>query len=245
MKWYHADLHIHSVLSPCGDLDMSPQNVVNILKSKGIDIFAITDHNRMLNYKAYLQKAEESGITCLLGVEIQTSEEIHLVALFDDHKKGFNFQNELYDSLIPIKNDPEYFGDQVILGENEEILGFEERALINSSMWTLDECYEKVLEYDGFCFPAHEDASSYSITAQLGFIPEYPDFKAIGITAHCNTENLFTKYPQLKKYTLIRSSDAHYPKDIASGYSRFYIEAPTVQEIQKACTGQDGRKIEI
>ncbi len=245
MKWYNADLHIHSVLSPCGDLDMSPQNVIHALKAKQIDIFAITDHNRMLNFKAYQSRANQEGITCILGIEVQTSEEIHLVALFDDHEKGFEFQTELYDSLIPINNDPDYFGDQVILNENEEILGFEERALINSSMWTLDECYEKVKEYEGFCFPAHEDASSYSIIAQLGFIPDYPDFKAIGITAKCNTEILFTKYPQLKKYTLIRSSDAHYPKDIASGISRFFIEAPTVEEIEKACMRTDGRKIEI
>ncbi|MBP7563858.1 MAG: PHP domain-containing protein [Candidatus Cloacimonetes bacterium] len=243
MKWYNADLHIHSVLSPCGDLDMSPQTVINALLEKNIEIFAITDHNRMLNFKAYYHKALEAGLTCLMGVEIQTQEEIHILAFFDTHKEGYAFQNELYDSLLPMKNDPDYFGDQVIIGENDEIIGFEEKALINSSMWTLDETYEKVTEYNGFCYPAHEDATSFSILAQLGFMPEYPDFKAIGISAKCNVENLFTKYPALKKYTLVRSSDAHYPQDIASGYSKFYINEPTVAEIRKACTGLDGRKI--
>jgi len=45
MKTYRADLHIHSVLSPCGDLDMSPVNIVEEASRKGLDIIGITDHN--------------------------------------------------------------------------------------------------------------------------------------------------------------------------------------------------------
>jgi hypothetical protein len=243
MRWYNADLHIHSVLSPCGDLEMSPENVIRVLKEKNIDIFAITDHNRMLNFQAFYSKALENDLVCLPGVEIQTQEEIHLVALFDDISRARLFEEELYNSLLGIKNDPEYFGDQIIINEMEEILGFEEKALINSSMWSLDETVQKVLDYEGFCFPAHEDAMSFSIIAQLGFIPDYLDFPAIGISSKCNAENLFTKYPDLKKYTLIRCSDAHYVQDIASGFTRFFIESPTVQEITKACRGQEGRKL--
>lgn len=243
MRWFNADLHIHSVLSPCGDLNMSPDIIINHLLEKHIDIFAITDHNRMLNYPAFLKKATENNLTCLLGIEVQTQEEIHLIALFDSFEKGKAFETELYDSLLPLKNDPDYFGDQVIIDEYNQILGFEEKALINSSIWSLDETVEKIIQYNGFCFPAHEDAPAYSIIAQLGFIPKYLDFPAIGISAKCNTENLFTNYPILKKYTLIRCSDAHYPQDIASGFTKFFLERPTVQEISLACRGLEGRKL--
>ncbi|HOE90600.1 MAG TPA: PHP domain-containing protein [Candidatus Cloacimonadota bacterium] len=243
MKWYKADLHIHSVLSPCGDLGMSPQAVIDKLIEHKIDIFAITDHNSMLNFSTYYKKAQEYNLSCIMGVEVQTQEEIHLLAFFDSHEDGFAFSQALYDSLLPIANDPDFFGDQVILGDNDEIIGFEEKALINSSMWTLDEAYEKVLEFNGFCYPAHEDALSFSIIAQLGFIPQEPKFQAIGITAKCIIENLFTKYPYLKNYTLIRSSDAHYIQDVASGFTKFFINEPTVAEIKKACSGIDGRMI--
>ncbi|MCB5251306.1 MAG: PHP domain-containing protein [Candidatus Cloacimonadales bacterium] len=243
MKWFNADLHIHSVLSPCGDLGMSPQTIVDKLIEHKIDIFSITDHNSMKNFDTYYEKAVENNLICIMGIEVQTQEEIHLLAFFDSHEDGYAFSRELYDSLLPIQNDPEFFGDQVIIGVNDEILGFEEKALINSSIWSMDEAYAKVEEFNGFCYPAHEDASSFSIIAQLGFIPQHPNFQAIGISAKCNKEKLFTKYPNLKNYTLIRSSDAHYPQDIASGFSKFFINEPTVDEIKKACSGIDGRMI--
>lgn len=245
MKWYKADLHIHSVLSPCGDLEMSPSHVIPVLLEKGIDIFAITDHNRMKNFPAFQKVAFRNGITCIPGIEVQTQEEVHLLALFDDHAQAEAFEEELYSTLLPIDNDPDYFGDQVIIDENENILDVESRALINSSMWTLDEAVEKVREYGGLCYPAHEDAMTNSITAQLGFIPENLNFIAVGITAKCNLENLFTKFPYFKKYALVRSSDAHYVKDIGSGITEFFLEKPTIAEIELALQGIDGRKYSV
>lgn len=242
-NWYKADLHIHSVLSPCGDLEMSPSTIIHNLIAKKVNMFAITDHNSMANFDAYHYHAKKNGLICFPGIEIQTSEEVHLVALFDDIKDAKQFERQLYLSLLPLENDPDYFGDQVIIDNEENLVGFENRALINSSMWSLDECVEKVRFFNGFCFPAHEDASSFSITAQLGFIPEVLDFSAIGITAKCNKENLFTKYPYFLKYALIRNSDAHYPQDIASGTSDFFINEPSVKEIELATKGIDGRLI--
>ena len=99
MKWYKADLHIHSVLSPCGDLGMSPQAVIDKLIEHKIDIFSITDHNSMLNFSTYYKKAQEYNLSCIMGVEVQTQEEIHLLAFFDSHEDGFAFSQALYDSL--------------------------------------------------------------------------------------------------------------------------------------------------
>ncbi len=240
-KWYKADLHIHSVLSPCGDLEMSPSVVINKLIERNVDMFAITDHNSMANYEAYNFHAQKAGIKCFPGIEIQTAEEVHLVALFDDYEKAKKLARQCYLSLMPIENDPDYFGDQVLIDEEENLVGFENRALINSSVWTLEETVEKIRSFDGFCFPAHEDALSFSITAQLGFIPEVLDFSAVGITAKCDKENLFTKFPYFLKYALIRNSDAHYPQDIASGTTEFFIKDRSVKEIELATKGLDGR----
>ena len=42
---FKADLHIHTVLSPCGDLEMSPTAIVDRALSRGLDMIAISDHN--------------------------------------------------------------------------------------------------------------------------------------------------------------------------------------------------------
>jgi 3',5'-nucleoside bisphosphate phosphatase len=243
MRWYKADLHIHSVLSPCGGLEMSPSALMKKVKELGLDIIAITDHNTMANCSTYHQVADKEGVNFLNGVEIQTSEEIHLLALFDDFDKAMSFDRQLYDSLLNIPNDPEYFGDQVVIDADENIIRCEARALINSSVWTLEEVLNKVHDYDGFCFPAHVDAKTFSIIGQLGFIPNNLDLEAVGITAHGDKKEIVRLFPYLQKYALIRSSDAHYLADVGSGTTMFWLESPTVNEIRMACKGIQGRKI--
>ncbi|MBN1327101.1 MAG: PHP domain-containing protein, partial [Candidatus Cloacimonetes bacterium] len=112
MKWYKADLHIHSVLSPCSSLEMAPESVMLAARDQHLDIVSITDHNSMQNSLVYGQSAQKHHLSYIFGVEIQTGEEIHLIALFDDWTLAEEFNDELYQSLIPIKNDPEFFGDQ-------------------------------------------------------------------------------------------------------------------------------------
>jgi 3',5'-nucleoside bisphosphate phosphatase len=243
VQWYKADLHIHSVLSPCGGLEMSPSALVNRAKELKLDIIAITDHNTMANCPAYKQVVEKENIKLICGVEIQTAEEIHLVALFDDDADILDFDRELYDSLLNIPNDPDYFGDQVVIDAEENIIRCEEKALINSSVWTLEEAIQKVHEYSGFCYPAHVDAHTFSVIGQLGFIPGDLKLDAIGLTAHAVLEDVIKKYPYLEKYALIRSSDAHYLADIGSGYETFWIEKPTIEEIKMACDRVGGRRI--
>ncbi len=222
---------------------MSPKALMKRAKEKGLDIIAITDHNTMANCSAYHRVAAKDDIAFINGVEIQTSEEIHLVALFDEADDASAFDKELYESLLPIPNDPDYFGDQVVIDSNENIIRCEERALLNSSTWTLDEALDKIHEYHGFCYPAHVDVHTFSIIGQLGFIPDDMPIDAIGITAHGDRDRILADFPYLEKYALIRSSDAHYLADVGSGYAMFYLEKPTVSEIRKACMGTEGRKL--
>ena len=235
MKWFKADLHIHSVLSPCGSLEMSPKSVMNYAKKEELDIIAITDHNSMANFSSYKSVADRYDITLLCGMEVQSSEEIHTIALFDDISKAKEFELLLYDSLLPIENDSDYFGDQVMIDEHENIIGFEKRALINSSIWSFDETLQKIFDYEGFAFPAHVDADTYSVIAQLGFIPENDNILAVGVTAKCILKDVIDSYPYLKKYALIKNSDAHYLKDIGSGFTHFFLKEPTIEQIKLAC----------
>ena len=245
MRWFKADLHIHSVLSPCGGLEMSPQAVMEQAQQNHIEIIAITDHNSLANCLEYEKIAKEFGIKLIYGVEVQTAEEVHAIVLFDKWLEAKEFGDNLYNSLLPIENDPDFFGDQVVINAAEEIVRLEERALINSSMWTFEEMLDMVDAYNGFVFPAHIDATAYSVIAQLGFIPEHKSIIAVGLTAKCDIDKLLAVYGYLEKYTFIRNSDAHYLAQIGSAYTEFYLEEATVAEIIKACKREDGRMTKI
>jgi PHP family Zn ribbon phosphoesterase len=245
MRWFTADLHIHSVLSPCGGLEMSPRELIARIKACGIDWMAITDHNSLANCEAYDAVAKKAGIAFTWGVEAQTLEEIHLQVYFDDPLMAQKFGSELYNSLLPIENDPDFFGDQVIIDENENILGMEHRALINSSTWDLNAMVQKAREFGGYCVPAHVDAGVNSLLSQLGFIPAEPEFDLFGLTAQADLSAFLAQNGSLSPKAFLRCSDAHYLDDIGTGISRIYVREPSAAELAKAAKGLDERKIVI
>jgi hypothetical protein len=222
---------------------MAPHDLVKRLQECKIDWFAITDHNTMANCPAYAAVAKDAGLFFSWGVEIQTSEEIHLLAYFDSPSQAQEFDTKLYNSLLPLENDAEYFGDQVVIDENENILRVEQRALINSSLWDLSQTAKTIMAYGGFAVPAHIDAGVNSIISQLGFMPEEPAFELFGVTAGLDMQDWRVRQPYFTKRSLIKASDAHYLADIGSGYSELYLAEASVAELQKAALGADGRHI--
>jgi PHP family Zn ribbon phosphoesterase len=223
---------------------MSPGAVIDKALESGLEIMAITDHNSLKNCSAYIQKGAQSGILVVPGVEIQTSEEIHLIALFPDLAAALKFDELIYNSLLPVENKPDFFGDQVIIDADENIIGMEERALINSSLWSLDEAVAEVRFSGGICFPAHVDATAYSLLGQLGFIPPDLNFQTLGVSAKCKLERLRTQYPFTEKYQIVRNSDSHYLEQIGIGYSNFYLEKPSFEEVAFAINRENNRFIQ-
>jgi predicted metal-dependent phosphoesterase TrpH len=49
LRRLRADLHIHTCLSPCGELAMSPRAVVEGARAARLDLIAVTDHNTTEN----------------------------------------------------------------------------------------------------------------------------------------------------------------------------------------------------
>ena len=130
MKLFY-DLHIHTSLSPCGDNDMSPMNIVNMAIIKGLDVIAITDHNSVKNCLAALETAKEHDILVIPGMEIQTKEEVHLLCLFRDMEAALKFA-EIIDPLIPdVANNPDFFGEQIIYDVSGNVVGKEKRLLVS------------------------------------------------------------------------------------------------------------------
>ncbi|NLK49055.1 MAG: PHP domain-containing protein [Candidatus Cloacimonetes bacterium] len=234
MQWFNADLHIHSVLSPCGGLEMAPFDLVSRLRELEINWMAITDHNSMANCAAYEKVAKMAGIRYTWGVEMQTAEEIHMLVYFDDKEAAQSFDKELYAALPPIDNDPDFFGDQVVIDENANILRMEQKALSSSVYWDLSEAVSIARAHGGYCVPAHVDAGANSILSQLGFMPLEPEFDLLGITARLNLSSFLKQHPQLAGKAFMRCSDAHYLSDLGSGSTRLKLTDATVADLISA-----------
>lgn len=79
-------MHLHTCLSPCGSLEMSPQRIVETALERGVDAIAVTDHNSTLQCPEIQALGEERGLMVFAGAEVTTREEAHCVALFADDR---------------------------------------------------------------------------------------------------------------------------------------------------------------
>ena len=204
------DFHIHSCLSPCGDKDMTPQNIVNMAKIMGYDAIALTDHNTCGNCEAVVRIGKEVGITVIPGMELCTSEEVHVVCLFPDCQKANEFSDYVYSTLPHVKNKPNIFGEQIKMDENDETVGYEEKLLITASGISCARAVEVVKSFGGICYPAHIDRSSFSILSNLGTIDESFGFTCAEIFDLSKEEELKQNHPYLNNIKIISDSDAHY-----------------------------------
>lgn len=204
------DFHLHSCLSPCGDNDMTPYNLVNMAKLLGYDIIALTDHNSCLNCPAALKAGEEAGITVVPGMELCTSEEIHAVCLFPDLKNALEFSDYVKSTMPPVKNDASIFGEQLIMDSTDRIIGNEEILLTAASGISIDDAVKEVSRFGGTVFPAHLDRASYSVLSVLGFMYPEMGFAAAEFTHKAYIPQYEEKHPLLKEMKKLRNSDAHY-----------------------------------
>ena len=209
MKLYY-DLHIHSCLSPCGDNDMTPYNLVNMAKLFGYDIIALTDHNSCLNCESAVKIGEKIGITVVPGMELCTSEEIHCVCLFPTVEKAMEFSAYVRTLMPPVKNKEHIFGEQLIMDCEDKILGKEELLLTTAADISIDYLPDTVESYGGVCFPAHINRSSYSIISSLGDFSEYLRVSAFELTPDAGEKEYLEKYKGTQGKIILRSSDAHY-----------------------------------
>lgn len=245
MKKFRADLHMHTVLSPCGDLEMSPANIVRKASERGIDILGITDHNSTLHAPLIKELASREGIMVLMGAEVTTKEEVHCLCFFENEELLSQFQEYLNRHLPNIPNDTDRFGYQVVVNEEEEITDEIDCLLISGLNQGIEEIEKKVHALNGLFIPAHINKTVNSIISQLGFLP--PDLKvdALEISQHTTKSEFLKKNKYLKNYNFIQSSDAHYIDNIGNAWTNFFMERRSFEEIKMALAGIDGRKIEI
>ena len=224
MNRYYYDFHIHSCLSPCGDNDMTPNNIAGVCALAGLQIAALTDHNSVKNCPAFYQAAKKQGIIPIAGMELTTAEDIHVVCLFEELADAMAFGDAVDERRIRIPNRVDIFGDQIIMNAEDEPIGVEEDLLPNATMLSLDDVPPLVEQYRGVCFPAHIDRDANGIIAILGTVPEHPAFACAELRDYINKEEYQAKYPILQNKRLLCGSDAHYLWDIRDAEAYFDLE---------------------
>jgi len=239
LKVYTADLHIHTCLSPCGDLEMAPRNIVQRAVEVGLDVIAITDHNSAKNVPAVIDAAVGAPLTVVPGMEVQTREEVHVLTLFGDLGSLRQWQDRVERGLPDVANKPDYFGDQPIVTAAGEIIGFEPKLLLASVAMTVEEVFRIVAGLGGYSIPAHVDRMSFSIIGQLGFIPPSLPIRVVEVFDLAKLHNL----PSIQELHVITASDAHFLADIGGKTTRLLLGGATFDEIVMALEGSEGRKI--
>lgn len=238
-----ADLHIHTCLSPCAELSMTPRDIVETAASLGINIIAVCDHNSAENVSVTRDLALKKGILVIPGMEINTSEEVHVLGLFGDIGDAYKMQGVIYENLQPGENDEDTFGMQVVVNEVDEVLGFNKRLLIGATNLSVDKVVDLIHGFNGIAVASHIDRDGYGIIGQLGFIPAELGFDALEISRRTRPDEARIKFASYKYLPWISSSDAHRLEDIGKRTTSLFMHHSTFEELRLALTGAGGRKV--
>lgn len=242
MKNYKADFHIHTVLSPCGSLDMSPVNIIQAAKKKHINIIGITDHNATQHTQVAKKIGDREGVFVLCGCEVCTKEDIHCLAFFEKPEEITAFQAYIDKYLPPIPNDPDKFGYQVIVNEDEEIVDELPYYLLSGIDQSMDEVQDEVKSLNGIFIPAHIDRGSFSVTSQLGFVPFDLKPDAFEISKFCSFQKILKLYPYISSYRITQDSDAHFIDDVGCVCNVLELEELSFKSIREyLCTKNDSK----
>jgi len=240
VKEFRADLHIHTCLSPCADLQMSPRNIVSEAKRKGVQVIGICDHNSAENVPAVEKNAAREGITVIGGMEVTSKEEVHILALFGGEESLLSLQEIVHEHLHGT-NDKKLYGEQVIVNEEDEVLGFSSKLLIGATDISIERLVDLIHAHDGLAIAAHVDREGFGIFGQLGFIPAGLPLDALELADPSKRDRI----PQGNCLPFITSSDAHKLEDVGRRSTTFLMEAANTAEIRRCLAGVEGRRTRI
>jgi len=241
MRLWRADLHIHTCLSPCAEPEMTPRAIVARAREAGLDLIAICDHNAAENAEAVARAGRREGLAVILGIEVTTREEVHILGLFDRPSDLEGVQEHVY-AYLDGENRPEVFGRQAVIGEDGAMVGENPRLLIGACDLALDEVVGLIESNHGCCIASHIDREGFGLIGHLGFVPDVA-LDGLEVSARMTVEEAREKFGLGEEYGIIRSSDAHRLDEIGQAVTVFELAAPTAQEVRLALQGSEGRRV--
>jgi PHP family Zn ribbon phosphoesterase len=220
------DFHIHSCLSPCAELEMSPRTIIARSQAAGIDCIALTDHSCIENLPAFHDACAAAGMACLYGTEVSTAEEVHVLCIFDDLSRALDFGRMIYCHLPDVPNDPNRFGEQPVINAKEEVQYFAKKLLNIGTDISFFDLIPMVLDAGALCIPSHIDRPMCGAISHLGFLPDLP-YDAVEAVGEIDPEIS-------RRWPVVRFSDAHYTDQIARRFTEIETEAFTVPALRTA-----------
>jgi PHP family Zn ribbon phosphoesterase len=247
IRTFRMDLHIHTCLSPCGTPENVPTRIVEAAVETHLDAIGICDHNGSENVSAVRRAAARihPGIRVFGGMEITTREEAHLLAIFEGEEELNQMQETVYAHL-PGTNDPDAFGAQYIVDDEDYVIGYNDHLLMGATTMSIDDTVALIHGYGGLAFASHIDREAFGVISQLGFIPEDVRFDALEISPHY-ASSPFDLSPYIGEGragpVAVTFSDAHQLGDIGRAYTRFLMAGATLSELKLALDGLRGRHV--
>ena len=230
----HYDLHIHSCLSPCSDDDMTPNNIVNMAVLKGLRLIAVSDHNTVGNVASTMAAGRHAGLLVVPAMELCTAEEIHLLCLFPSLDAGLSFEASVIGSSVPLRNRPDIFGNQWLLGPDDEVIGPESRMLLAASGLGVDAALRLLDGLGGVAVPAHIDRDAYSMPATLGEVPPSYGFLTVEISRHADEASVRNLHPETANAGYLINSDAHHLQDISDPVHGVHLPECTIPALMSS-----------
>ena len=245
MDFLAIDLHIHSLLSPCADREMTPPNIITRAKDVGLEAIVIADHNSAENQQAFLELGKRMGIKILPGIEVQSREDVHLLCIFDSLEQVLRWQHLIYENLPSLENNKEIFGFQEVVDSQGRKIGENNRLLLAATSFSIDAINEQVTALGGLVLPAHIDRPSFSLWNQMGFLKDEFNFIGVELTPHLKRKKEQLEFIRERNLGVVISTDAHQLSQIKGPYTRAYLEDFTVQELTIALKREQGRSIKL
>ena len=241
MPELYYDFHIHSCLSPCGDDEMTPKNIVGMAALAGCNVIAVADHNSTKNCKAVMEAAKQAGLLAVPAMELTTKEEVHVLCFLPDLAAAEDFGRYVYGKLPNIKNRADIFGRQLYMDAQDQIIGEEDKLLLSAADIGIYEVYDLVKSYGGTAIPAHIDRGSFSLISNLGFYDSAMQFPAVELTANCDIR----AFKQAHNISLPHfvNSDAHTLEQIPDAVNKILAGSFCAQGVIRAIENSIGNKI--
>ncbi len=225
-----ADLHIHSCLSPCASLEMSPRLIAATAAAKGIRLAALTDHNSARNTPAFAETCRTVGIQPLFGMEVTTVEECHVLTIFDKLEQAAAMEQWVAASQPREPLNLKFFSDQPVVDAEENILEMIDYYLGAATTHSIESVQRQTHKFDGIFIPSHINRAAFSVESQLGFLPP-GTYDAIEVQPQV-LKQYQRRYPHLP---VITASDAHHPDQIGAAPIELPLSPPvTIDRLRTA-----------
>lgn len=208
------DLHIHSGLSPCAEDEMSPNNIVQMAKLHQLDLISVCDHNSTYQQAITAKIAQKNGIEYWYGVELNTKEDVHVLAYFKKLEHIQSLQNTLNHHIQRIQNNEDFFGQQIIYDENDYRISKVDYLLLSALDLNLNDCIHEIHKNHGKAVLAHIYGKENGIIQQLGFIPQDIYIDGVEVQSENDISRFKKEYPRYEHLPIFINSDAHRLCDI-------------------------------